>query len=220
MWIAIVPALNEAKRIGQVVTNLRGVVDEVVVIDDGSQDDTKQQAKLAGAIVLSHHINRGQGAALETGHAYARERGAQYVIHFDGNGQLDVADIVPAVEFLQEHKVDIVLGSRFAKSATQVPWFKRYILLPAARWFHHLLYGLHLSDAHNGFRVLGPRALALITLDQDRMAHATEILAHIKRHNLAWREFPVKVRYHEYGQSSRGALTIIRDLILGFFIKK
>jgi hypothetical protein len=93
-------------------------------------------------------------------------------------------------------------------------------LLPAARWFHRIFFGLKLSDAHNGFRVLGPRALQAITLQQDRMAHATEILGQIKQHNLAWREFPVTVRYHEYGQGSRGAITIVRDLVLGSFIKK
>lgn len=220
MWLAIVPALNEAERIADVVASLRGVVDEVVVIDDGSHDQTRARAKSAGATVLTHTINRGQGAALETGHAYARQRGAEYVIHFDGDGQLEVTDIVPAVQFLQEHNVDIVLGSRFLQSTVHIPWFKRHILLPAARWFHRIFFGLKLSDAHNGFRVLGPRALQAITLQQDRMAHATEILGQIKQHNLTWREFPVTVRYHEYGQGSRGAITIVRDLVLGSFIKK
>lgn len=220
MWLAIVPAFNERARIADVVAALRGVVDEVVVVDDGSSDTTKTIAKVAGATVLSHRLNRGQGAALETGHAYARERGAKYVIHFDGDGQLSVADIVPAVRFLEEQGVDIVLGSRFLKDTAHVPWFKRRVLLPAARWFHRLFIGLHLSDAHNGFRVLGPRALAAIELQQDRMAHATEILSQIKRHNLTWREFPVTVQYHEYGQGSRGAFTIVRDLLLGSFIKK
>lgn len=220
MWLAIVPAFNERERIAQVVASLRGVVDEVVVVNDGSRDDTAARAKAAGATVLSHRLNRGQGAALETGHAYARQRGAKYVIHFDGDGQLSVNDIVPAVQFLEEQGADIVLGSRFLKTTENIPWFKRHILLPAARWFHRLLVGLHLSDAHNGFRVLGPRALAHISLTQDRMAHATEILTHIKRHNLRWREFPVTVQYYEYGQGSRGAITIVRDLILGAFIKK
>lgn len=220
MWIAIVPAFNEAERISGVVQALRGVVDEVVVVDDGSHDQTRAQAQAAGATVLAHGLNRGQGAALETGHAYARQRGAKYVVHFDGDGQFNVAEIVPAVHFLEEQGVDIVLGSRFNQSAATVPWFKRHVLLPAARWFHRLFFGLQLSDAHNGFRVLGPRALATIELKQDRMAHATEILAQIKKHNLQWREFPVTVQYHEYGQSSRGAVTIMRDLALGIFIKK
>ncbi len=114
MFVAVVPAYNEEKRIGSVVRSLFGHVDEVVVVDDASADNTIQEAQNAGATVLIHRVNRGQGAALETGHAYARKHGAQFVIHFDGDGQFRVEDIAPALEHLQESNADILRFTPFA----------------------------------------------------------------------------------------------------------
>lgn len=218
MKMAIVPAYNESAQIAAVVRALLSVVDEVVVIDDASADETAVRARAAGATVLSHRLNRGQGAALETGHRYARERGADFVVHFDGDGQFDVADIGLALAHLQAHDVDVVLGSRFLDTRSSLPWFKRVVLLPLAALFHRWLYGIRLTDAHNGFRILNKHALERLCLTQDRMAHATEILALIRTHNLRFAEYPVKVTYHRYGQTGRGAFAIIRDLFLGKFV--
>ena len=93
MFIAIVPAHNEESSIGSVVRSLVRHVDQVVVVDDGSRDATAKEAASAGAVVLRHAINRGQGAALETGHEYARRAGADFVLHFDADGQFDAADV-------------------------------------------------------------------------------------------------------------------------------
>ena len=93
MFLAIVPAYNESKRIGSVVRSLFDHVDMVVVVDDASRDATATLAQQAGATVLQHTVNRGQGAALETGHAYARSIDATYVLHFDGDGQCNLLNI-------------------------------------------------------------------------------------------------------------------------------
>lgn len=220
MFIAIVPAYNEEDSIGSVTRNLFGHVDEVVVVDDGSRDRTAVEARLAGATVLRHRINRGQGAALETGHEYARRRGADMVIHFDGDGQFDVADIAPAVTALRRADADVLLGSRFLGQASNIPFTKKYILFPLGRLFHRVTVGLPLTDVHNGFRLLTGHALSAISLRQDRMAHATEILMEVKRHRLRYIEFPVKVVYHEYGQRMSGSLRIIGDLMMGTFVGK
>ncbi|PIZ95056.1 MAG: glycosyltransferase family 2 protein [Candidatus Magasanikbacteria bacterium CG_4_10_14_0_2_um_filter_37_12] len=219
MFLAIVPAYNEEKRIGSVVQSLFEHVDKVLVVDDCSEDNTFEESKKAGAVVLHHKINCGQGAALETGHEYARRNKAEYVLHFDGDGQFDTNDIIPALQKIKEKKADVLLGSRFLDNRSKIPWFKKYILLPVAQQVGRVFGGLKLTDAHNGFRILNINALKKIRITQDRMAHASQIPELIQKYNLNYVEFPVKVTYHEYGQCTVGGLRIMRDLIIGKFIK-
>lgn len=214
MIIALIPAFNEAEEVGTVVRSVRPLVDEVVVIDDASSDTTIQVAREAGATVLSHQVNRGQGAALETGHMYARAKSATIVVHFDADGQFAAADITRGVTMLQDKQVDIVIGSRYLASVQTVPWFKRRVLLPLARLVEKLFGAVPLTDAHNGFRVFNERALAVLVLTQDRMAHATEIPQLIAKHRLSYAELPIVVSYTEFGQGLRGGLTVIRDLVV------
>lgn len=219
MFIALVPAFNEEKTIGSVVRNLFQHVDRVVVIDDGSSDATARLAEQAGAVVISHSLNRGQGAALETGHEYARRVSADYVLHFDADGQFQVEDIAPALLKLQQSRAHILLGSRFLDKKSNMPWQKRLFIHPLARFFHAQLLGLKVSDVHNGFRILTKEALQKIRLQQDRMAHATEVLHLVRKENLRYVEFPVQVVYHEYGQTSLGGMAILKDLIVGSFLR-
>lgn len=219
MFIAIVPAYNEEKNIGSVVRSLFCHVDQVVVVDDCSHDKTAEEAKRAGAVVLIHEINRGQGAALETGHAYAREAGAEYVIHFDGDGQFSVDDILPALTHLQMHNAEVLLGSRFLDKRSNVPFLKKFFIHPIAKLINRLFGGLYLSDVHNGFRILSRRALHMIKINQDRMAHATEIPYLVRKHDLRYVEFPIKVTYKEYGQSGLSGISIVKDLFFDKFIR-
>lgn len=219
MIVAIVPAYNEAESVGSVVKAVLPYVDKVIVVDDASSDKTASVAEKAGAVVLRHKLNRGQGAALETGHAYARAYAAELVVHFDADGQFLASEIPLAIEALKKQNVDILLGSRFLKNTSNIPWVKRTILLPFARFVDRRVTGLTLTDSHNGFRVLNKRALDELRITQDRMAHATEIPALIKKHNLSYMEFPVTVRYAEYGQGARGGLRILKDLFTGMFLR-
>jgi glycosyltransferase involved in cell wall biosynthesis len=219
MFIAIVPAYNEEKRIAQVIGDLLSHVDIVVVVDDKSSDATIVEAEKNGAVVLKHKLNLGQGAALETGHEYARKVQADYVLHFDGDGQFCVEDILPALEKLKEEKVDILFGSRFLDNRTKLPFFKKYILLPIGRFVNKFFGVISLRDSQNGFRILNKHALEKIKITQNRMAHATEIMGLTKEHNLKYIEFPVQVIYHEYGQGLKGGFGIVKDLLLGKFIK-
>jgi glycosyltransferase involved in cell wall biosynthesis len=219
VFLAIVPAYNEEDSIGSVVRGIFPHVDRVVVVDDGSGDKTGAEAEGAGAVVLRHDLNRGQGAAIETGQEYARRVGAKYVLHFDADGQFDPADISPALKFLQEKQADILFGSRFLDDRSQVPFFKKYIILPLARFVDKLTGAVTLRDSHNGFRILNRNALVSVKLTQDRMAHATEIPSLVKKNNLRYVEFPVKVIYSEFGQSAVGGLKVIGDLVLGKYLK-
>lgn len=226
MVLAIVPAYNEEKTIGSVVRSLLCHVDRVVVVDDGSLDKTGRLAREAGAVVFCHSLNRGQGAALETGHEYARGIGADFVVHFDADGQFDADDIPPALSALQTSGADILFGSRFLRDCNQsnphfnasMPFSKKYIFHPIARVVNKFFSTVHLSDAHNGFRILNRRALDAIRITQDRMAHATEIPVLVKKHKLRHIEFPVKVVYREYGQRASGGVEIVKDLVMGKFM--
>lgn len=221
MVFVIVPAYNEAKRIAAVVSKLQAqdVVDRVVVVDDGSSDTTAAEAKSAAAVVLRHKLNRGQGAALETGHAYARQNNATFVVHFDGDGQFDVTEIAPALHALKQKNADILLGSRFLGAKTNMPWVKRALFVPFGKLINWFSGGVQLTDAHNGFRILSKKAFHTLYIRQDRMAHATEIPAQIKALRLSYMEYPVSVEYHEFGQGVRSGFRVLSDLFLGTFIK-
>lgn len=214
MLFIVVPAYNEEKNIGRVLSDLFSHgYKNIIVVDDGSDDRTADIASEAGAIVLKHEVNRGQGAALETGNEYARKNNADFVVHFDADGQFNPADILPAVEFLRKNNLDVALGSRFLDARTKMPCTKRRILLPISRIINRFFSGIKLTDAHNGFRVLGRRALDKIRIRQDRMAHNTQILKDIKQSGLSFAEFPVEVRYSSYGQGVEDGFEILGDLI-------
>lgn len=214
MKIAIVPAYNEAQNVAAVVGGLLPLVDEVVVVDDGSTDETVSVAQAAGATVLVHELNRGQGAALETGHEYARQKNAEIVVHFDADGQFNPADVQKGIAELHNKKVDIILGSRFLGIESNIPTLKKNIILPLARLIERVAGAAPLTDAHNGFRIFNRKALHALKLNQARMAHATEIPQLIVKHNLQYAEMPIVVTYKRFGQNLDGGFKIIRDLIM------
>lgn len=214
IWI-VVPAFNEENKIGRVV---RGLFEQgfknILVIDDGSSDNTFIEARKNGVKVLKHLINRGQGAALETANEYLRNKNADIVVHFDGDNQFNPVDILGAVKKIETGECDVVLGSRFFDNRSNLPFFKRFFILPIARIINFLFTGVWLSDAHNGFRVLNKKSLNKISITQDGMAHNTEILKQIKKNNLNYKEYPVEVRYEKFGQGITGGLKIVWDLLV------
>ena len=218
MVTIVIPAFNEAKNIGRVLSGLfeLGFTD-CIVVDDGSTDATAEIARSFGANVIEHRLNRGQGAALETGTQFAVSRGAKTVVHFDADGQFNPADIPGALELLAKKGLDVVLGTRFVDGRSKLPWTKQHVLFPLTRLLNRLLTGLRLTDGQNGFRVLGVRALGAIRITYDGMAHNSEILKQIKQHGLRYQEYPVEVRYHRYGQGIGGGLRIVADFVWRLF---
>lgn len=216
MVYVIVPAYNEAPVIGRVIRGLFSHgFKNVVVVDDGSNDATAATARETGATVLHHLVNRGQGAALETGTCYALAQGAEYVVHFDGDDQFNAADIAPALTVLKTKQLAMVFGSRFLDTRSQVPRFKRMVLLPVARLVNYLITGVRLTDAHNGFRIFTRSAAPFVHIDHAGMAHNTEILAKVAEARLPFAEVPVAITYHEYGQGLGGGLRVLWDLFMG-----
>jgi polyprenyl-phospho-N-acetylgalactosaminyl synthase len=215
VWI-VVAAYNEARVIADVVRPLVSEGYAVVVVDDGSIDDTAKLARAAGAALLRHAINRGQGAALQSGLRYALERGARIVITFDADGQHAVEDLPRLLEPILESEADVVLGSRFLEHTAAVPPIRR-LLLRAAVVFTGVASGVTLTDAHNGMRALTRRAAEQLDLRLDRMAHASEIIDQIARLRLRVVEVPVAIRYTPYslskGQRAGNAVRIAWDYL-------
>lgn len=220
MTVAVVAAYNEAKTIGRVVKELLSVVDKVIVVDDGSADETSKIAKAGGATVLRHVINRGQGAAQQTGNEYALQVGANVIVHFDADGQHDVADISKFVEPLKHGEVEMVLGSRFLGSAN-LP-LTRKIILKLGLLFVWFYSGLRLTDSQNGFRAFSRSAAEKIIITQDGMAHASEILDEIAEQKIKFKEVPVTIHYTAEtlakGQSSLNSINIVVRLIWDKFL--
>lgn len=220
-WI-IVPAYNEASRIGDTLRSLVPAFPQVVVIDDGSRDATSEVARAAGAWVVRHEVNSGQGAALQTGLTFALNQGADYLVTFDADGQHDVNDIAPLLAPLHAGAVDVALGSRFLGTTVNMPW-SRKVILKAGVLFTRIVSNIKVTDAHNGLRAFTRQAASQIHLVQDRMAHASEVLDQIQARRLRYQEVPVTIRYTAAtlakGQSSLQAVKIAGELLLGRMIK-
>jgi len=214
VWV-VIAAYREAAVIGEVV---RGVICQgyrVLVVDDASPDATGELARAAGATVLRHPINLGQGASLQTGISFALSRGAQALVTFDADGQHRPGNIGDLLDALRQEDADFALGSRFLRGEAQVPPARR-IMLKLATLFTRLTTGLRVTDTHNGLRAMTRRGASAIALRQNRMAHASEILHQIAESGLRYVERPVTVDYTAYsrakGQTMGDALLILTDL--------
>jgi glycosyltransferase involved in cell wall biosynthesis len=215
----VIPAYNEAGNIAKVIAGVRAYVQDIIVVDDCSADDTATRAAAAGALVLRHPINRGQGAALQTGNDYALNNGADIIVHFDADDQFVAAEIPDMIAPIVSGQADIVFGSRFLGKPANLPALKRHLILPLARIFNRLFLGLKFSDPQNGFRTLNRRAAETIRISHREMAHATEIQAKARATGLKIAEIPVTVVYHEFGQKFSGGLKIAKDLLIHKIIK-
>ncbi len=215
----VIPARNEETVFGSVLDDLLlecpGV--DVVVVDDGSTDHTAEVAAARPVHLLRHVVNLGQGAAIRTGFAYALEMGAEIVVTFDADGQMNGGDVQAMVDPVATGECEVTLGSRFAVHRPTGMSLARRGLLRAALGFTRLTSGLPITDVHNGFRAFSRKALENMSVTQNRMAHASEIVHEIARLKLRWMEVPVRISYSEYsrrkGQSPLGAVDIVLDLI-------
>jgi glycosyltransferase involved in cell wall biosynthesis len=222
VWI-VIAAYNEGERIGNTLRELHASgYHNVVVVDDGSRDDTGQHALAAGAWTLRHAINLGQGAALQTGIRFALLRGAGFIVTFDADGQHRADEISRLLQPVQSGEADVALGSRFLGKAENIPWTRK-LILKGGVLFTRIVSRVKVTDAHNGFRALSRGAAEKIRLRQNRMAHASEILDEIREHGLRYVEVPVTIRYTEEtlakGQSSWNALRIVGQFLMGRLVR-
>lgn len=220
IWI-VIPAYNEGKILRDV---LRELLDynrsyHIVVVDDGSSDDTAAKVIDFPVHLLIHPTNLGQGAALATGIEYALNEKADVIVTFDADGQMCPKDITALVDEVLNGSVDVALGSRFLSvPPVGMPKTKR-ITLKLAAAFTRLTTGLKVTDTHNGIRAFRAKYLQKFRFTQNRMAHSSEILSEIVRNKLSYQEVPVSIRYTTYsknkGQSIFNSINILFELFTG-----
>ena len=215
-WL-IVPCYNEGAVIGEVLRNALQTFPNIVAVNDGSSDDSATHIHAAGAHLVNHPVNLGQGAAIQTGVEYARAQpGAKYFVTFDADGQHQVKDVVRMVERLRTEPVDMIVGTRFAKGkeSAQVPWIKRVVLRTVVL-LSPRTRRLGLTDAHNGLRAFNKRVANEMNIRMNGMSHASEIIGMIDSHTWRVTEEPVDILYTEYsmskGQSLINGVNILAD---------
>lgn len=221
----VVPCFNEASVIADVVADLRSVFTHVVCVDDGSVDETGAQASRAGATLVRHPVNLGQGAALQTGVEFVRRRaGSRYFATFDADGQHRTVDLAVMIDRLRSEPVDIVIGSRFASADTsKPPLFKRAILRTAVATSRNARR-LGLTDTHNGLRAFNRTVADQLDLTMNGMGHASEFVSLIVENRWRVAEQSVDIAYTSYsrahGQSAFNGINVLADGLVRNFMRR
>ena len=216
VWL-VIPLFNEETVIGDVVRDARQSFPNVVVVDDGSSDGGADVAQAAGAVVVRHPVNLGQGAALQTGFEYARSiPSMRWVVTFDADGQHQVSDVLDMLTMAREEDLQVVFGSRFLDDRTS-PSLMKKVILRLAVGYTNVTTGTKLTDAHNGLRVMSRDVVERLDITQTRMAHASELVAQIGEMKVRYGESPVHILYTDYskskGQSLWNSVNILVELM-------
>ena len=219
----IVPAYNEEKCIDKTIKDLRDHgYKNIIVINDGSTDKTGKIAKDNKVILISHPINLGQGSSIQTGLEHALLSGADIVVTFDSDGQHRASDIADLLEPIINDKAEVTLGSRFLNKNSNTPWIKQ-ILLKGGAFILFLMYGIMLTDTHNGLRAFTANAASRMKLESRGMEHASEIIEKIKLEKLRYLEVPVTIKYTSYstkkGQRISNSLNILFKMLARWFLR-
>ena len=193
----VIPAFNEGSVIQDVIKEVRDAgYENIVIVDDGSSDDTYKKARDAGTTTLHHKINRGKGAATKTGIEAAKLLEADIIVTMDGDGQHDPKDIKSLIEPIIKNECDVVLGTRLKKTKG-MPWYK-IAANHVGNFFTWYLFGLWVTDSQSGFRAYSKHATEVIETKADRYEYDSEVIREIYVYKLKFKEIPIAVRYTEY----------------------
>jgi len=198
--VVVIPAHHEAAVIASVVDEVQSAgAYQVIVVDDGSRDDTSLNARQRGAYVVRHRINRGKGAAVKTGVMAARWLKPAVVVTMDGDGQHDPHDIEALIHPILQDHCDVVLGSRMM-APRGMPWYKR-LANRIGNLTTLLFYGMLVSDSQSGFRAYSAYAARIIDTRADKYEYDSKVIREIRSNRLRCTEVPIRVRYTEYSMN-------------------
>jgi UDP-N-acetylglucosamine---dolichyl-phosphate N-acetylglucosaminyltransferase len=205
---AIIPAYDEEERVSETVKQVKKFVDEVIVIDDGSKDQTYFEAKKSKAIVLKHIVNMGKGVAMKTGIEYAISKKANKIVLIDADGQHNPKEIPRLLKKLNQF--DMVLGSR--KMPKNSP-----VVFKLGNWglnkIFTILFSGKIEDTQNGFRVFKSEIYPKIKWNSQGYFVETEMIINTLKHKIKYTETPVQTFYHN---KYKGTTVLIG---MGYFIK-
>ncbi len=194
--IAVIPAYNEARLLGSVVLKARRIFDQVIVVDDGSTDDTALIAEAAGAILVQHTTNQGKGVAIATGLRAAQQLQPAVVVLLDGDGQHRPEESPAVIAPILAGEADIVIGSRYIEQTSTVPihrvWAHRVFNLITSQ-----TSGIPVTDSQSGFRAFAPVALAALNFSAQGFAVESEMQYLAHDHHLRVLEVPITILYDD-----------------------
>lgn len=198
----VVPAYNESPVIKSAISSIKSAgYSNIIIVDDGSNDNTLNIVKQTGVLCFHHKINRGKGAAVKTGIEAARRQGADIIVTMDGDGQHDANDIKKLVKPIKDDACDVALGTRTIN--TSVMPLHKVIANKAGNTITWLLNGLWVTDSQSGFRAFSRLAANTINTQSSHYEYESEVIREIKKHNLRFSEVPIKVNYTKYSTNKQ-----------------
>ena len=223
--LAGIPCYNEAAFIADMIPRIQRYVDQVVVVDDGSTDETSQLAEESGATVVRHDTNKGYGEAIRSCFQAAQENGADVLVTLDGDGQHDPEELPEVLEPVVSGEADLVIGSRFLGKHTNVPRYRKFGI-DVITFLYNIGSQVKVSDAQSGFRAYGREALDGLSLKDRGMGISVEVLVKARRQGYRIKEVPITCTYHDAGSSLNPvrhgvgvALTVVKHRLQSTWIK-
>jgi len=202
--LIIIPAYNEVGRIGEVVRRVKGMYPayDVVVVNDGSRDETAQTARTAGALVVSHPFNLGYGVAIQTGYKYALAKGYDFAVQMDGDGQHDPVNIEQLLTPVMAGETDFTLGSRFLGTESYEPSLARRIGMAFFRWLISVLVRTRITDSTSGYQAFNRKVIRYFTTEVFPCDYPdADMLLTLHRAGFRIKEIPVRMFASPTGKS-------------------
>lgn len=215
--IAAIPCLNEEQFIGDIVTRARAFADMVIVIDDGSTDNTAESAEKAGARVIKHAARRGAGAATRTAFEVAKEYNADVLVTLDGDGQHNPDEINQVLAPILRGEADLVIGSRFLQTNLKnVPKYRKFGI-DVITWLYNFGSKVKVSDSQSCFRAHSRRLIETINITEDGFGFSVQVLVQARTKNFVIKEVPVSCIYHLQGSSLN---PVVHGLVVAWGVVK
>lgn len=217
----VIPAYNEGQVIAGVISDIKTVFNknpyeyQIVVVDDGSRDDTGSVARKNGVHVISHILNTGSGGATATGLSYAQQNGFDVAATLDADGQHDAHDVLKGVRLSLAGESDLLIGSRLidSKGMSKV----KILGNKGLSFITYLLFGINVTDSQSGMRIFSKKALEQLKWKTNGYEFCSEMLWRARQKGLSIDEYPIKAIYTEYskakGQNNWNAINIVKYLI-------